>query len=105
MRGRNFFPDEPTRLKIIADLIRLRQDGHFVALWVHDVTIKIQWAPLEPPRLLGWRKAAEMVAAAREAATNAPRDTSPARRIPPARETLQRGAKGQEGAAGGSTGP
>ncbi len=90
------FPAETKRLEILADMIRLRQDGHFNALWATD-RLKIQWEPHGPIYSLSWRKAAEMVATAREAAALAAAPGPETIRKGPGREGLKRAAAAQSG--------
>ncbi len=68
MRGRSFYPDEATKVRIIQGLIQLRKDGQFAGIDANMNTVRIQFAVGGYWKLIGWRKAWEMVDTARRVA-------------------------------------
>ena len=86
MRGRSFQPDDRTRVEIIQGLIALRKDGHFAGLDANDCTVRIQFDAGGDWKLIGWRKAWEMVDTAKKAIAAAPIEPQGPIRKPPVAE-------------------
>ena len=97
MRGRSFNPDEATRIRIIQGLLQLKRDGHFHAVDVTGHTIRVQYQVDGPRKLMGWRRAHEMV----QTAATALAAHLEVERKPPASEGARRATAT---AAGGSEG-
>lgn len=90
-------PEEKKRIEIISGLLRLKRDGHFHAIWATDYTIKVQYAADGPIKMLGWRKACDMVKTASESAALALAAELEASRKPPASERAQRAVAARNG--------
>lgn len=89
MRGRNYYPDDETRIRIIAGLIELRKAGKFHALDVGQ-GVRIKATEFSAWKMIGWRRAADMVEEARLArAQPSIQDPEPVRK-PPAAESARR---------------
>ena len=97
MRGHSFNPDDQTRVQILAGLIELRKGGYFVQdgrerrqIRAIDAgnCLRIQFEPEGRWKLIGWRRAWEMVASAKQALEAAILAETEAERKPPASEGL-----------------
>lgn len=77
--------DEAERIDVIAGLLQLKKDGHFHQIWV-GMQIRVQYAVDGPIKLLGWRKAQDMVRTARAASAALLAAEFPAQRKPAAPE-------------------
>jgi hypothetical protein len=92
--------EEAERLDVIAGLLALRRDGHFWALHVDAMRLKIRWEEDGPLLLLGWREAARMVSTAREVAAQLPAEGIPIVRKPPVAERPQRALRAKGAGSG-----
>lgn len=63
-RGRIFTPDQDEQIKIISDLLKLK---HFDGIWYNDGVLSVRRFrdPCEIPQYLPWKRAVQMIDAAR----------------------------------------
>lgn len=88
------------QIEVLQGLVQLRKDGHFHAIYSNGEQLRVQYEFDGPILLLGWRKALEMVTAAKEAAAAALEAENPALRKPPTGERTQRAVAGFLGSSG-----